>query len=206
MPNKISPLELLTKSSIYSFLIETQNESLLIVPGVFFGMPGKFFTYYDVTDATLKTMRPNEQGIVMVDIDEFKEVLTPKALDLNKLFLQLENRIENKDIFSLKIETLENKDLPQPTTPELTELKPVEKAKEKNQEEETTKQDQEEETEKKKQTQKPKKQPYIKRDYNGKKNYNYGYKNNSYSGYRQTYGYKKTTNGYKKPYKNSEKE
>jgi len=185
MPKQISPLDLLTKISLNSFLIETKNESLLVIPGVFFEMPGKFFTYYDVVDATLKTVRPNNEGIAIVDLEEFQNVLAPKALDLNKLFSQLESKIAEKNILGLKVDVTENKELRQPA-PEPT------------QEED---QDVDEDTED--DNQKPK--TYPKR--------NYGYKNGGYKKYSyRNYGYRKSSDngstsakGYKRYNKNSEK-
>jgi len=226
MQKQISPLDLLTKSSIYSFLVESPNESHLIIPGVFFDMPGKFFKYYDIVDVTLKIMRPNEEGIAVVDMEEFQKELTPRALDLNKFFSEMEERLKNRDIFSLKVEQTNSEKLPQPTIPTIGELKAdvEDKEKKENDKEEDNEKNTKENV-KKETTTEEKPKTYTKKQYNSKK-YNNTYKS---SGYRKNYynkgyqnntsangnttangkdynsGYKRTyTKSYNKSYKKSE--
>ena len=207
MQKQISPLDLLTKSSIGSFLIETPSESLLVIPGVYFNLPGKFFRYYDVVDVTLKVMRVSEDSKAMVDMDEFKEAIAPKALDLNKFFTELEEEIEEKDVFGLNEKVVENKELPQPSVPTIGELEPSQKTEEEADENSEDKENVETEnnTEEKPQT-------YSKKQYNSKKYYNksnvyrknyYGkdYQNKStYANSNTTANGKKTYNSYKKSY------
>jgi len=101
MPQKIPVLDLLSKLSGSSFLIDTRNESIVITPGVFFGLPGKFFEYIDVVDTALKVMKTDEKGAGVVDMEEFKDAIAPKALDLNQYFVSLEKEIPNKDVLGL---------------------------------------------------------------------------------------------------------
>jgi len=122
MSKQISPLDILIKTSLNSFLVETKNESFLIVPGVYFEMPGKFFLYCDVAKTILEIIAKSGQDTTIIDINQFKEALAPKAIDFNKLFMDLENKLENKDL-GLIVNTVSNENLPQPSTTEINESK-----------------------------------------------------------------------------------
>ena len=104
MPKQIPVLDLLSKLSANSFLIDTRDESIVITPGILFGLPGKFFEYIDIVDTALKVMKNDERGTALVDIEEFKNTIAPKALDLNQYFTSLEKQIPNKDVLGLNSE------------------------------------------------------------------------------------------------------
>jgi len=166
MPKEIPLLDLLSKLSANSFLIDTRNESIVITPGVFFGLPGKFFEYIDVVDTALKVMKTDDKGNGTVNMEEFKNAIANKALDLNQYFTSLEKEIPNKDVLGLnKSEESKPSNENQQTQPSNNE----------------TPQTQPSNKESTQQTQtKPKKAYY------GKKTYNYGKK--TYNGYtKKTY-------------------
>jgi len=107
MPKEISVIDLLSKLSVNSFLVQTQEERLHITPGIFFGMPDKFFKYSDVLDIALKLATLGKEGVLVVDIVTFKENIAPKALDMNEFFKVLQSTIKNKDVLGLN-ESAEN--------------------------------------------------------------------------------------------------
>lgn len=149
MPKEFNVIDLLSKLSANSFLIQTQNERVHLTPGIFLGIPGKFFLYVDILDTVMKNLYINGKGEVVVDLEDIQKNLNP--VDLNQYFTKLESTIQNKDILGIKeekqmpisdVKVVENKELPKPETPTIGELEPkkVNNTKEQKSEEKTQKQ------------------------------------------------------------------
>jgi hypothetical protein len=125
MPKEISVQDLLSKLSANSFLVDTTTQRFQVTPGIFLGMPSKFFKYSDVVDIALKIMCVNKEGKTVIELDQFIQQLAPKALDLNIYFVELEKTIKNPNIFDIKVE--------QTNTPQTDTKAPETKQTEKNQ-------------------------------------------------------------------------
>ncbi len=202
MQKEFNVIDLLSKLSANSFLIQTQNERLHLTPGIFLGMPGKFFLYVDILDSVMKNLYVNGKGEVVVSIEDLQKSLNP--VDLNQYFTKLESTIQNRDILGINeqkqspisdVKVVENKELPKPETPSIGELEPGDKTKPENEKQVTG------ET----QQSKPKKQyenAYQKNGYT--KNYTKrGYNKTSTTGKTSVGGktyQKKNYNGYNKSY------
>jgi len=176
MQKEFNVINLLSKLSSSSFFIETGESRYLITPGVYLGMPSKFFRYEDILDTVMKNLYVNGKGEVVVSLQDLQNNLKPT--DLNQYFTELENGLKNKDILGINNENSDSETKAEKLTQQTTQNDDSEKEE--------------------KQTQQPEKQNYTKRTYNN------GY-NKGYYGYgsTSTNGYKKTTNGYKKSYTNS---
>jgi uncharacterized membrane protein len=137
MPKEIPIQDLLSKLSANSFLVDTTTQRFQVTPGIFLNMPGKFFSYTDVLDTALKIMTVNQEGKTVVDLDQFVQQLTPKALDLNQYFKELEKTIKNPNILNIEAvtpqsevqqttqsEAQQKKDTPKTETKESTPVKP----------------------------------------------------------------------------------
>jgi len=121
MPKEFNVNDLLTKLSANSFLIVTPESKLQVTPGVFLGMPGKFFAFSDVLDAVLKTMYVNDNGNTVVDFETFQKNLKP--LDMNEYFGKLESTIKVKDILGInETPAPAQTETPQPQTPQIQEV------------------------------------------------------------------------------------
>ena len=102
MQKEFNVINLLSKLGANSFLIQTQNERIHITPGVFLGMPGKFFLYVDILDTVMKNLYINSKGEVVVDLEDIQKNLNP--VDLNQYFTKLESTIQNKNILEINEE------------------------------------------------------------------------------------------------------
>jgi hypothetical protein len=207
MPKEFNVIDLLSKLSANSFLLQLENERVHLTPGVFLGMPGKFFLYVDILDSVMKNLYVNGKGEVVVSLDDLQKSLNP--LDLNQYFTKLESTIQNKDILGINeekqnpvsdVKVVENKELPQPTTPTIGELEPDNKTQPENEKQITGEI----------QHSKPNKQHENNYQKNGYiKNYTKrGYNNKtSTTGKTSTSGktYQKNYNGYNKTYKKTYK-
>jgi len=204
MPKEFNVIDLLSKLSANSFLIQTQNERLHITPGVFLGMPGKFFLYVDILDAVMKNLYVNGKGEVVVSLEDLQKSLN--QVDLNQYFVKLESTIQNKDILGINeeqkqypisdVKVVENKELPQPTTPTIGELKP----KEKTEQNETTSQNKESG-----ETQQTKSRTYTNKQYSYQKNkYNKNSADSNTFANGKTYHKNRYGKTYKKSYKKSD--
>jgi len=186
MPKEIFVIDLLSKLSANSFLVQTQEERLHITPGIFFGMPDKFFRYSDVLDIALKLATLGKEGVLVVDIEAFKENIAPKALDMNEFFKVLQSTIKNKDVLGLN-ETTEPAQPAQQTPAQPTNKETVQPTQQTSAQSNGTEAKMESENIPKRSTN-SKPQNYSKKTYNG---------------YRKTYS---TKNGYvKRTYKNTSK-
>jgi hypothetical protein len=184
MSKEFGVIDLLSKLSTNSFLLQFENEKTLITPGIYLNMPGKFYLYVDILDTVMRNLYVNGKGDVVVSIEDLQQNLKP--VDLNEYFTKLEKSIRNVDVLGLNeqkqypvgdVKVVENTELPQPTTPTIGELEPNEKT-EQNKSEEKKQTEEKKLSEEKEtgETEQTKQKTYTKKQY--------GYQK---SGYNRTY-------------------